>query len=270
MNTHIFKLPSGVEAEVKEMQGIHQRMLTENANKPMGDKLSAVLCDVLIRVGTKTDLTPEFIHNMLSADKKKCLVEARQFSLDFDEHFSFTYEYKDSATGEKREETLDLDLSAGFESRPYKLLVETEDGVEWQAAEYQEYDDIKREFDFELPKSKKMVRIHLLDGKGEAVGSKMKRVDMSSHTQLLIRNPQYLVEKESGNIIPMKIETRDLDRMSIKDLEAIRTNIKNLEGQVDTEIMFEHPEAETKQGKEKDVVVDLLGEIAFFFPSEAI
>lgn len=261
-NTHSFKLPSGVECEVKELTGKHQRLLTEQKNKKMGDNLNELLADVIVRVGSKKGVDLNFVKSMLACDRKKALVEVRQFTLDFDPLFKFTYEYTDQ-NGIKQNHPLEIDLSDGFPMTTLKVI--NDQGI-LEDAKYKEYADIDRELKVNLPRSKKDVVVNLLDGRGEEMGMRTAKSSRSSHTAILMRNPKEY-HKTSNDTIPIQVR---LDDMSIKDIEFLRQTIKNVEGQVDTEIMVEHPEAEFKPASEKNVVVDILGVLAFFFPSEAI
>lgn len=266
MNTHTFKLTSGVECEVEEMTGKHQRILTEQKNKKLGENLNEMLVSVIKRIGSDTHITLEKVKNLLASDRKKILTEVRQFTMDFDPLFKFNYDYVTSQ-GHKAVEPLEIDLSKGFPSTQLKVLGKNEAGqTALVDATYDEYDNIQRNYTIILPKSKKEVRWTLLDGVGEAAAMATSKADRSSHTAIAIRNP---VEFHQGEVdrVPIKL---DLDRLPLKDVEALRNHIKEVEGSVDTEIMFVHPEAETKPKEEKEIIVDVLGVVAFFFPSEAI
>ena len=49
--THTFKLTSGVEAEVRELTGKHQRILTQiKKGQSHSDRLNLMLADVLVPV----------------------------------------------------------------------------------------------------------------------------------------------------------------------------------------------------------------------------
>lgn len=255
MNTHTFKLPSGVEMEVKEMTGKHQRILTEQKNKKLGENLEIMLADLVVRVGSKTDITPEFIRKMLSCDRKKALTEVRQFSNDFDPKFEFAYEYE--ADGRKLKHDLSIDLVEGFPFKP--VLVSNELG-ELIPAHYSEYSEIEKYRFITLPKSGKKVRYNLLDGDGETLGMHTNEKDRSSHTPLKMCYPCEMIKTDKDET-PVSL---DLDRLAIKDIEFLRKAIKTVNGQVDTEIMFYVPE------KPNPVTIDVLGVMAFFFPSEAI
>lgn len=266
MNTHVFKLPSGVECEVQEFIGKHQRILTEQKNKNMAENLNLVLADIIIRVGSENKIDLEFIMGMLACDRKMALVEARQFTLDDDDEFEFSYDYIDS-NGDSQESKQAVDLSEGFPHKKLQVIIEEGDSVTVQDADYKEYSDIIKEVEFTLPRSGKLVRINLLDGYGERAGALTSKKNMSSHTALLMRNPceNHPTDNKEKHFIKI-----NLDQLSLKDIAYLRSTIKELEGSVDTEVKFEHPDAENLSKDERYVSIDLLGVIDFFFPSGAI
>lgn len=249
-NGHKFKLPSGVEAEVTEMVGKHQKMLTRQDKTPLADKLNNVIKDVLIRVGSVTDKAEisKIVDSMLSCDKKMVLIEARQYSLDFPETFEFVYDYVNS-DGKEDKFTLQLDLTQAFKVKPLEEQVE-------------EYADVEKEVEIQLPRSGKKIQYVMMDSKADTKATKMKKDEISSHTPIELRNPREWIGTTWAKI--------NLDNLSFRDIEYLREHIKKTEGQVDTEFRFEHPEASTKPEQEKYVVADLISSIAFFFPSGAI
>jgi hypothetical protein len=261
METHIFKLLSGVECEVRELTGKHQRILTEQKNKNLNDNLNNLLTDVIVRVGSKRNVDLQFVKKMLACDRKKILVEVRQFTMGFDPKLEFTYDYVDVNNSHKKHPVF-VDLSSGFEEKP--LFVKGEDDTLIPAS-YIEYDSIQREIEVVLPSGKK-VGFYLLDGVGEELATNISKNSMSSHTALLMRRP-YEFHQGPTDIIPINL---NLDSLKYKDIEFLRTTIKQYEGRINTELSFEHPEAHLKPQNEKNIIVDLLGITAFFFPSEAI
>lgn len=268
MNTHKFMLPSGIECEVSELLGKHQRILTEQKNKKNGENLNEMIADVIVRIGTQTknqlkdELGTDWVKHLLSCDRKKILVEVRQFSNDYDPSFKFTYKYQSERDGLSKEEEMEADLSQGFPEK--KVMMEEGDTL--VEAKYETYSQIQKKFKLKLPKSGTLVEFTMLDGFGEELALKTSKNDRSSHTALAIRKPVYFDETEN-DVIPIQL---NLDKLSLKDIESLRGKIKEVEGQVDTEIVFPHPEAELKPRNEQQIVVDLTNELAFFFPSEAI
>lgn len=267
MSTHIFKLISGVECEVKPFIGKHQRILTEKKGGNITDALNEVLRDVIVRIGTEQNITPDLIKSLLSNDRKKILVETRQFSMDFEPKFEFNYDYKDSK-GAKIQLEQEIDLSEGFNEVPLKVPSKNDNGsMVILEAPYKEYSEIQRRFDLILPKSGKKISIGLLDGTGESIGINTPKNKRSSHTAIMMRIPKEYSTTKSGEPIEIQL---DLDNLPIKDIEYIRASIKEMEGSIDTEYMFEHPDADNMPQGQKEIVVDLVSTLAFFFPSEAI
>ena len=142
---------------------------------------------------------------------------------------------------------------ASFAIKPYKE----------QATSYAA---INKKVELVLNKTGKKVQFTMLDGFGEKVGISTKKDERSSHTALMMRN-QVEFRKTANDIVPIKI---NLDSLPLSDIEQLRSAVKEHEGKVPTEIRFEHPESELKPPHEKYVVIDLLAQMAFFFPSEAI
>lgn len=251
--THVFTMPSGVECEVKEMTGKEQRILTEQDGKSFGVKLNEVLQSIIVRIGSKKVISTEDITNLLSEDRKCILWECRMFSVGEDV-FKFRYNYIDK---NKKEQVLEMDVDLN-DKEPMKPYAE----------QYTELSEIKKDVFITLPRSKKKVRFKLLDGFGESIGASMKKSELSSHTPILMRQPVEFIKTNNGQSeTPVKL---NLDKLSLVDIEALRKAIYEAEGKFPTELKFEHPEADLKPSAEKYVVTDLLGEIAFFFPSGRI
>lgn len=256
MNTHEFNLCSGPKCTVKELTGKHQRMLTEQGKKSHSDRLNDVLKDVIVKIEGLPEITEDVLKEILSCDKKKILTEVRQFTLDFQPEFSFLFKYMDEE-GNKQESPIEVTLNEGeFPFRSPKLA----DGSEMNFESYQDVLDAKKIL-ITLP-SGLDVEFTMLDGRGELIGSSTKKSERSSHTLLKMRRPVKFHQKDGGSTVPVQV---NMDTLSYKDIEALRTKIKEVEGEVDTEMMFEHPEQEGRQE-----VLDLIGTTAFFFPSEAI
>ena len=265
MKTHTFTLPSGIECEVKPLLGIHQRWLTEDGAEIL-PTLQRILADVVVRLGTETKITPAVIEKLPSVDRKKALVEIRQFTVGFKDTFLFEYQYK-SKSGNKETIEMELDLSGGFNEVPMKIVRGEGDNKEVVESPYKEVTDIEREHSIVLPMSEKKITFCVLDGVGESIGMNTPKKNRSSHTSLYMRQPREETKTKAGDPILVKL---DLDKLPLTDLEYLRATIKDMEGSIDTEYLFEHPEAELKPAGEKEVVVDLISTKAFFFPSQAI
>lgn len=259
---HIFNLPSGIECEIKELDGSHQSILTKGGNKNIEKKLFEMLKDIVVRIGSKNRPEEEDILRILAADKKHILVMARQFALDFDPVFRFDYEYKKD-DGTKGKEEFEIPIPEnGLPVRPYMVEVKEGKEVKFVPASYAELDDIVKTVELTLPRSGKIVRYDLLDGYGERRGSSVGKNERDVNTPLRMRNLRTFKKSSDGKTeIPVSL---DPNKMSLKDIEFVRADIKKREGQVDTEVIIEHPET----GEEK--IIDALGQVAFFFPSQAI
>lgn len=273
--THVDKLVSGVEFEVKELIGKHQRLLTSqdkgNSSSKHAERLNDILASVVVRVGTETNIDKDFIKSLLACDKKKILTVVRQFTMEWEESFGLAYPYTDSE-GKKQVYDCDITLEEGGKFPETKIHTAIQDPetlkMSYEVLNVSEYDKIEKEVTFVLPRSKKKVRFTMLDGKGEEIASTTSKSNRSSHTVIEMRRPVTFFKKDAkATETPMKLT---LDSLAYKDIEFLRTVIKNCEGRVDTEIRFEHPDADNKSGDDKDVVLDVVGTVAFFFPSGSI
>lgn len=262
MNTHTFKLPSGIECELTGLTGKQQEILTQQNKKPHNEKLAEVLQSVIVRIGTMKNPSLAFIKNdMLTCDRNAALVELRQYSLDFEDEFIFMFKYK-GEDGSKKEVEISEKVTEGkFPTRSIHKIVTTDEGVEFEPVQYTDYSEIDKHVYITLPKTGTKVRFTLLDGKGESIGIATKKNTRSSHTVVYMRNPVYFKSSKDDKEIPVRINLSDLP---IKDIEYLRTMIKNCEGRVDTEILFDNP------ATDKEEIMDVISSVAFFFPSEAI
>jgi hypothetical protein len=250
--THVITLPSGVECEHTELTGKEQRLLTEQKGKKMGEQLNDVILSIVKRLGDNHSITEQTIKDLLSEDRKAILWNARRVSVDGDK-FQFKWDYVDT---QKKQQKKDMEVDLVDESfgwKPYKQQVT-------------DYSQLEKKVELTLKKTGKLVRFSLLDGNGEVIGAATKKDERSSHTAILMRNPVEFM-KGATETIPVRL---NLDNLPLTDIEQLREAIKEHEGKVPTEIRFEHPDIEHKPQHEKYVVVDLLSQLAFFFPSEAI
>lgn len=255
MSTYKFNLPSGVECEVAYLTGLHQRLLNQQLKgETHNDRLNNILVDIIKRVGNVRVITKEFVENMLTPDRRTCLVMARQYTHDFEELFKFKYSYTSVVDESQKEYELEIPLNADG-MFPIKAMTK----------QYAEYSEIERTRTILLERSKKTVTFNLLDGLSEKIGASTKKDQISSHTPLEMRRVTYLHE----NGTPIKV---NFDQLHVKDLETLRLAIKAEEGSIDTELQFKHPEWETGQvpAEKEYITIDLLGTTAFFFPSGAI
>lgn len=250
--TFEFKLPSGVMCEITPLLGKHQRILTEIGDKKTNEheRMNRVISSVTRRVGSV--LTPDeaFIDSMLAGDRAAILTTARQYSLGFPEQVEYVFTYADEE-GKEVETILVEDLPEN-KLFPFKEMKGSE--------KVSEYSDIQLVHTLKLPVSGKTVRLKQLTGVGERVISTTRKQDQSAHLVFRAREAAYerKGEKESTWI------SLDLDNLTFADLTFMRKHIKEVEGQVDTEIRFEHPLTG------QTTTVDILRSINFLFPSGSI
>ena len=246
-STYKFNLVSGVKCEIKELTGKHQEILTrQTRGESHADRLNQVLKSIVVRVGSVSNITEEFIENMLSEDRKHILVTARQFSMDFEDSFVFHYDYEHN--GRKKTYEVEIPLEDGkFPIKPLDTLVE-------------DYADITKEVSLELPKSGLKVKFSPLTGVGERMASNAKREDRNASLIYTIRKCMYFRDTEKGGVW-MKLNPADLN---FKDLKVLRDEIFKYEGKVDTEIIFNHPDTDEK------INIDVVNTVDFFFPSGSI
>lgn len=263
----VIKLNSGVEAGIKEMVGKHQRILTKTDGRSMTSKLDEILLDCIVYLGDTKALSIQDIQNMLTCDKEKALIEIRHLTMGADEPFEFTFEYLSEKTKKKEKYHLKVEFDPEDEDKgfPVTLVKRYNKKAELVTANYKNYSDIQKDFEFEMKSSGKIVKFSMLDGNGEKRGEQIKKNDRSSHSPLIMRNPRELREnKTSDGKVTKTYISLNLDKTSFKDLKQLREEIYKVEGRVDKELAFNHPETH------EAVYQDILGTVAFFFPSEKI
>ncbi len=197
MYTHT--LPSGLEAELREMTGAEESLLTNRRLMKDGEAVNQVLRNCLVRLGDKTEIAPKDVLDLLSGDRLFLLVRLRQISFGDAVDLSLTCPAKDC--GETTEVRVALDD-----------LEVTSYGVE-------------REFIFELPRTKKPVLFTLLDGHMEKRLASLK--DPNLHSAMLMR------VKEIDGKAPNKNSLAELPAF---DLNALRAEMQRVDGGIDTSI----------------------------------
>lgn len=267
--TRKFTLVSGIEAEVTELFGKHQKILTTKNNMLTGKGVDLVLADCIVRLGSDTDITEAKVKKMLAADRKKALLEIRALSLEYDPTFRFDYEWEEAdKTMSKFSYAVDF-AEDQFKEDKYKTIQMVDDKdnpgqqvptlVEIKCAELSELAEFKL-VHITLPRSKKVVRFNLLDGEAEGRAAIIPASQRSSHTPLEVRRPQEVIkEKEDGEKIWGSL---NLDKLSFQDITYLRNQINELEGGIDSTLVIQH-QAEPN----REVKLDILTVPAFFFPS---
>lgn len=293
MNTHEVTLPSSLTAEVRELVGKDQRLLTEAPRKgETKDRFVRLVSRITARIGDVIvdSLTPqeqeELFAKLPLADRKKLLVTARDVTYPEDTTFSVTHRYTPIGGVKKEDHVIQVPLEHGFPFSPQKDWEEskwesflTKHNGSLKISQVQEFlknlPDLHVDTVAELISKNTVVipgvyrgaamRFTILNGDSTVRVSAMKDEDHSAHTPLLMRN---LERYDDGKWVRMR--SADLDNTPIPVLEIVRAVIHGVEGRVDTEVEFEHPDAEYLPPHQQTVVKDMLGEPNFFFPSGAI
>lgn len=249
METHKFTLPSGVECEVREMMVKHQSILSKGlgsqGGKSYARRMSEILADVLVKVGDVENVTEDFAHKMLKADRDYAIIQARQFSLDFPEEFTFTYKFN-SKDGSEAEEEFTLDLTEGFPVQPYGFgTVKSYDEIEEHREVHIALDDNQY----------KDVTFELADGRYGEREEKVKRSNYDVNTPLRLRNPK--VHESEDKTFKLLV-----DKLTMRQGAKLRDKVLESEGRVDTEMQLTNPLTG------ENVIINVLVQSAFFYPSQ--
>ena len=274
-----FVMPSGIDAEVQSLCGANQADLTQS-ELPFEERLNRALADVIVSVegydnwnDMKASQRIEAVKKMLDADRKSLLVAARYCSMRTNV-FELKYEWTESS-GVKQEKRIELGMLGesniaesidtiaerwgierdlvmrvnyigGMATKPYKK-------------QFEKYPIERGELDYDVEVSGVTFRLQLLTAQAQPKGLQEKDID--AHTSLMMRNPRYMGENGTW----YSLTRTDINGMDIMMLDALPTAIYENEGLVDSVATFQHP-----NGLGKEVTVDALGEVAFFFPSGRI
>lgn len=250
--TRVFKLLSGVECEITKLRGEHQELLTQKENLAGGKGMNMMLADVIVRLGSDTSINLTKVKGMLSADRKRVLLELRDFSMSRHRKFSFLYKWKDAKEVEHKE-LMEMDfVLADFPGKPYKF----------KATEYHEIWGGKHTLqEIHLIDLNKTVVWSPLTGNSEEIVSVVPEGKRSSHTIIQARNPRY---KHTTRDNKETLIDLNLHKLTYDDIEDLSLAFKAIEGVQDTTMIYTSPET----GKEEEV--DITQIPAFFFPSLAL
>lgn len=282
-------LPSGIQAELRGLQGKHQAMITINDEAKRRKGIDTMLKESIVRLGNKTDIVLADVKNLLSADRKALLFELRQISNNHDRNFVFDYEFPTKG-GKKLKQRYEVDfINEQFPTKPYFWVAEkmvaaykAENSIEGAlddvetkealAAEipvlFEDYNEILElaSRNLKLPECGVTVFWNMLDGEQETRFAKLlgaKEANITSHEQIKMRRPTYIPEEAKGN--ENAKSAVPLDQLSLIDIEALRRDIMSKEGDVDSFVVVQYKGDSTIQAQ-----VDLLSTPAFFFASLAL
>jgi len=206
---YTFTLPSGLEAELREMTGAEESLLTNRRLMKDGEGVNQVLRNCLVRLGDRTELAAKDVLDLLSGDRLFLLVKLRQISFGDEVDLTLACPAKDC--GEVTGVHIALD---DLEVTPY--------GTE-------------REFIFELPRTKKPVIFTLMDGHMEKRLAALKEPSISSAMMMRIR--------EIDEKAPTK---KALSELTLKDRNALREAMREADAGIDTTIETECEACGTK------------------------
>lgn len=192
-----FQLPSGIEAEIKEMTGAEEDILTNQRQVRTGNAVNLVLRNCLVRLGEKESPSVQDVLDLLSGDRLTLLVEIRRLSLGDDVALSLVCPSPACRTTN----LFSVDLSE-LETKPY---------------------GDQREFTFALPGSKKTVVYGLMDGHMEKRLATLKEPTMASAMTMRI-----------SEIAGQKPTKKLMNDMSLRDRNALRNAMQEVDGGVDT------------------------------------
>jgi hypothetical protein len=181
------------------------------------------------------------------------LEEVPEFESNLPEHlFKFTWEWRNGDEQHKHKFEVPINIW-DFPVEKSKVV------YDWTAL--QKGDCCKKQIT--LPISKKLIQWSMLnvDLENKFKGS-LNMETLHINTPITWRNPVELVKKESSEgYIPVQLNT---SKMEILDIEALREDISNNEGKIDTILTLNHPE------KDELIRVDIFQVVSFFIPSGVV
>lgn len=196
---YTFTLPSGIEAELREMTGAEEEILTNPRLIRSGDAINRVLENCVLRLGENDKPSSKDVLDLLSGDRLFLLVKLRQVSLG-------------------DEVTLELTCPNPTCREVNTVVINLED---LEVTPYTE----EREFTLTLPGSGKVVRFRHLDGHMEKRLASLKEANISS--AMLMR----LIDVDGK--APSKKLISDL---SLRDRNALREAMRESDAGIDTMI----------------------------------
>ena len=277
--TVLIKLPSGINCTVGALYAGHQGLLTKKGGKA-SDKMNELIADLVIDIdgmewaGLSVAKRKEAVRQMLSGDRKTILTQARQLTMEYPREFEFHHEHKTAAGVKKSElfkvilinednrseiiETISkaypnsdpellqqLNIVGGFPTRPYAKQF---DGYPIDTVEIEPI--LTGIIDgYELT-------FRMLTGQLEEGFN----AESDSNTRVFARK---LRTRKTGETNWQAVPIELIKTMPLPIIEKIISAISQHEGDVDTVEIRENSEGEK-------MVVELTGELSFFFPSGKI
>lgn len=281
-------MPSGVAITMLNLTGEHQALITSSDEKKRRNAIDEMLLGCISRIGDNYSPTLEDIGRLLSQDRAWCLFELRQFSNKRSPNFIFDYEYPVDDNGYRRKQRYEVIFNReDFPQRPYYWTFEKmaedykkENGIELKCdlsenqiasmlekpypelfSNYNEMLEIYKKQEVLLEDSNVVVYWEMMDGdKEKSYAKNANKKNVSSHDQILQRNPRYNDgESELDNLPAVP-----LNELSQDDIEQLREDIVSKEAFIDTSVVLQY-----KEDARTTVSLNLITVPAFFFPSLA-
>ena len=197
-----YTLPSGIDAEIREMTGVEEDLLTNERLMRDGSAVNRVLKNCLTRLGENQEPSMQEVMDLLAGDRLFLLVRLRQVSL-----------------GEEVELSLKCPNRACLAENPVTVRLD-----ELAVTPY----GGEREFTFQLPRSGQTIRFGLLDGHKEKRMTALKEPDISALMLMRIL--------DVGGNPPSKKWIRELP---LKDRSALREEMRKRDGGIETAVLVD-------------------------------
>lgn len=284
METIEFKLLSGLECEVRRFLTKHQALLfpVRQDRVNLAKNITAVLSDVIVRIGTDENITKEKCASLLSADRKQILFQVARFTNDYmkfalssfeggeGEGFDFV-EYADT------ENTFSLPMKFNYafeieDDKKDEVFIDETFEITMKAYPFQneclELSDLEkhREFEVTLP-NKKKIRLQLMTGQTEANFSNLKASQIDLNLAIKMYLPRWVETREIGKqgqkeAKEIAIKAVDVESLEIYESAVLRKAIEKNSGNFQSVIVLNHPEIEGV-----NALVDVMKIPEFFFPA---
>jgi hypothetical protein len=196
---YTFTLPTGLEAELREMTGAEEEILTNPRLIRSGEAINRVLENCVLRLGENEKPSAADMLDLLSGDRLFLLVKLRQISLG--DEVKLELVCPNTTCREVNVVTINIEE---LEVTPYTA---------------------EREFSITLPGSKSTVRFRHLDGHMEKRLASLKEATISSAMMMRV--------VDVNGKPPSKKLIADL---SLRDRNALREAMRESDGGIDTTV----------------------------------
>ncbi len=119
METHVFTLPSGPECEITPFTGKEREIYTNRAYLKDNSMLPRLLKSMVVRIGSETNIRYNIsttdkdqsgfdVLDLLVEDVNYILLQAHRFDVDFEDVFTFDYEFKGYVQNSEDDKTIQV------------------------------------------------------------------------------------------------------------------------------------------------------------------